>query len=237
MCWSYPENKEIIDSLILKREIIITSDGSTTIHMPQWDEQYHSKFGAIQESYHVFIKNGLDLFETGSKISILEIGFGTGLNCFITFLEGRNNNLKIDYTGVEAYPVKQDEVDLLNYIVELNAISDRKIFNDMHLFSWNKRHALSTSFVLFKKKEFFENIKDTNKYNLIYFDAFGAQVQPELWTAGIFKKMYQALKQKGILVTYSSKGSVRRAMQEVGFEVERLPGPPGKRHMLRAVKY
>ena len=107
----------------------------------------------------------------------------------------------------------------------------------MHLFSWNKRHALSTSFVLFKKKEFFENIRDTNKYNLIYFDAFGAQVQPELWTAEIFKKMYQALKQKGILVTYSSKGSVRRAMQEAGFEVEKLPGPPGKRHMLRAVKY
>ena len=237
MCWSYPENKEIIDSLILKREIIITSDGSTTIQIPQWDEQYHSKFGAIQESYHVFIKNGLDLFETGSEISILEIGFGTGLNCFITFLEGRNNDLKIDYTGVEAYPVKQDEVDRLNYVVELKAISDRKIFNGMHLFSWNKRYALSTSFVLFKKKEFFENIKDTNKYNLIYFDAFGAQVQPELWTAGIFKKMYLALKPKGILVTYSSKGSVRRAMQEVGFEVEKLPGPPGKRHMLRAVKY
>ena len=237
MCWSYPENKEIIDSLILKREIIITSDGSTTIHMPQWDEQYHSKFGAIQESYHVFIKNGLDLFETGSEISILEIGFGTGLNCLITFLEGRNNNFKIDYTGVEAYPVKQDEVDRLNYVVELKAISDRKIFNDMHLFSWNKRHVLSTSFVLFKKKEFFENIKDTNKYNLIYFDAFGAQVQPELWTVEIFKKMYQALKQKGILVTYSSKGSVRRAMQEAGFKVEKLPGPPGKRHMLRAVKY
>ena len=237
MCWSYPENKEIIDSLILKREIIITSDGSTTIHMPQWDEQYHSKFGAIQESYHVFIKNGLDLFETGSEINILEIGFGTGLNCFITFLEGRNNNLKIDYTGVEAYPVKQDEVDRLNYVVELKAISDRKIFNDMHLFSWNKRQALSTSFVLFKKKEFFENIRDMNKYNLIYFDAFGAQVQPELWTAEIFKKMYQAVKQKGILVTYSSKGSVRRAMQEAGFEVEKLPGPPGKRHMLRAVKY
>jgi len=237
VCWSYPENKEIIDSLILKREIIITSDGSTTIHLPQWDEQYHSKFGAIQESYHVFIKNGLDLFEEGSEISILEIGFGTGLNCFITFLEGRNNNLKIDYTGVEAYPVKQDEVDRLNYVVELKAISDRKIFNDMHLFSWNKRNALSSSFILLKKKDFFENIKDTNRYNLIYFDAFGAQVQPELWTAGIFKKMYQALKPNGILVTYSSKGSVRRAMQEAGFEVEKLSGPPGKRHMLRAVKY
>lgn len=237
MCWSYPENKEIIDSLILKREIIITSDGSTTIHLPQWDEQYHSKFGAIQESYHVFIKNGLDLFETGSEISILEIGFGTGLNCFITFLEGRNNDLKIDYTGVEANPVKQDEVDRLNYVVELKAISDRKIFNEMHLFSWNKRNALSSSFILLKKKEFFENIKDTNRYNLIYFDAFGAQVQPELWTAGIFKKMYQALKLNGILVTYSSKGSVRRAMQEAGFEVEKLSGPPGKRHMLRAVKY
>jgi len=222
---------------MMKREIIITSDGSTTIYLPDWDEQYHSKHGAIQEAYHVFIKNGLDLFEKGTEISVLEIGFGTGLNCFITFLEGRNNNLKIDYTGFEAYPVQLEEVDHLNYVVELKAISDQKIFNNMHLFSWNKVHTLSNSFILHKKKEFFENMKDANKYNLIYFDAFGAQVQPELWTAGIFNKMYQALQQKGILVTYSAKGSVRRAMQEAGFEVERLPGPPGKREMLRAKKH
>ena len=236
MCWPYSQNKEIVDPLMLKREIIITSDGSTTIYLPDWDEQYHSKHGAIQEAYHVFIKNGLDLFETGTDISVLEIGFGTGLNCFITFLEGRNSNMKIDYTGVEAYPVKQEEVDHLNYVVELKAISDQKIFKNMHLFSWNKGHTLSSSFVLHKKKALFENIKDTNKYNLIYFDAFGAKVQPELWTAGIFNKMYEALQQKGILVTYSAKGSVRRAMQEAGFEVERLPGPPGKREMLRARK-
>jgi len=220
----------------LKREIIITSDGSTTIHLPEWDEQYHSKYGAIQESYHVFIKNGLELFDSCSKISILEIGLGTGLNCLITFLEARKNNLKIEYTGVEAYPVKQSEIKNLNYIGQLKAVADQHIFDKIHSFSWNKKHDLSDSFALLKKEGFIEDIKEVNNYNLIYFDAFGAQVQPELWTPSIFKKMYDALQQNGILVTYSAKGSVRRAMQEAGFEVERLEGPPGKREMLRATK-
>jgi len=220
----------------LKREIIITSDGSTTIHLPEWDEQYHSKYGAIQESYHVFIKNGLELFDSCSKINILEIGLGTGLNCFITFLEARNNNLKIEYTGVEAYPIKQSEIESLNYITQLEAVTDQHIFDKIHSFSWNKKCDLSDSFTLLKKEGFIEDIEEVDSFNLIYFDAFGAQVQPQLWTPSIFKKMYRALKKNGILVTYSAKGSVRRAMQEAGFDVERLKGPPGKREMLRATK-
>lgn len=221
----------------MKREIIITSDGSTTIHLPEWNEQYHSKHGAIQEAYHVFIKNGLDCFNTKTKVSILEIGFGTGLNCFITYLEAQQNDLNIDYTGVEAYPVKQEEIEKLNYVEALKAENEQRVFDKIHSLLWNEKEQLSTNFSLIKKEQFFEDINELDKFNLIYFDAFGARVQPELWTESIFKKMFLALKQNGILVTYSAKGSVRRAMQKVGFTVERLPGPPGKREMLRARKH
>ena len=219
----------------MKREIIITSDGSSTIHLPEWDEQYHSKHGAIQEAKHVFIKSGLSLF-TDKKISILEIGFGTGLNSFITFLEAPKFNLEIDYVGVEAYPVASEEIEKLNYVSELNAIDFKSTFEKMHKQQWEIKNELTTTFSLTKRKQFFNEINDCNTFNLIYFDAFGARVQPELWTEAIFKTMFKALKTGGILVTYSAKGSVRRAMQSVGFIVERLPGPPGKREMLRALK-
>ncbi len=219
----------------MKREIIITSDGSTTIHLPEWNEQYHSKHGAIQEAYHVFIKNGLRAFNK-DKITILEIGFGTGLNSFITYLEAQKSNLIIDYVGIEAYPVKGEEIEKLNYVDELQAKAFSEDFSLMHSLSWNIKHDLNTIFSLTKREQFFDKIEDEDAFNLIYFDAFGARVQPDLWTVKIFKKMYNALKSTGILVTYSAKGSVRRAMQEVGFEVERLPGPPGKREMLRGIK-
>ncbi len=219
----------------LKRQIIITSDGSTTIHLPELNEQYHSKHGAIQEAYHVFVKNGLALFQN-KNISILEIGFGTGLNCFITFLESKERNLVVDYAGVEAYPISTDELKKLNYVSELNAEQQKPIFNKMHTVSWNEKHTISEEFMLTKQQKFFDEIDDDTCYDLIYFDAFGARVQPELWTEQIFKKMYNALKKGGVLVTYSAKGSVRRAMQSVGFSVERLGGPPGKREMLRATK-
>ena len=220
----------------MKKKIFITSDGSSSIYLPDLDETYHSKHGAIQEAYHVFIKHGLDLFGNRSKISILEIGFGTGLNCFITYLESIRRNLKIEYEGVEAYPLKAEEILQLNYVQELNAEKDSDIFKKMHRVSWNENHKLDDEFCLTKRKQYFNNITDQNKFNLIYFDAFGAKVQPELWTEEIFKKMYESLKEEGILVTYSAKGSVRRAMQAVGFKVEKLPGPPGKREMLRAIK-
>ena len=219
----------------MKREIITTSDGSKTIHLPEWDEQYHSKHGAIQEAQHVFIKNGLDLFKD-EKIAVLEIGFGTGLNAFITFLEAEKRALDIDYVGVEAYPVALDEVKELNYVELLDAQDQQSFFDKMHDCPWENCTAISENFHLLKREQFFKDIKDENAFNLIYFDAFGARVQPELWSEEIFATMYRALKSNGVLVTYSAKGSVRRAMQSVGFTVERLPGPPGKREMLRATK-
>lgn len=218
----------------MKREIIITSDGSTTIHLPDWNEHYHSKHGAIQEAYHVFIKMGLDEFK--DDVAILEIGFGTGLNAFITYLETLKRDLKIVYTGVEAYPVAIEEIQKLNYIEELKAEKYRSAFNLLHETPWEETHTISANFQLTKQKLFFKEIEDSNTHDLIYFDAFGARVQPELWTPEIFQIMYNALKEHGVLVTYAAKGSVRRAMLEVGFEVERLEGPPGKREMLRATK-
>ena len=219
----------------MKREIITTSDGSKTIHLPEWNEQYHSKHGAIQEAQHVFIKNGLDLFQD-EKVELLEIGFGTGLNAFITFLEAKKRNLEIKYTGVEAYPVALDEVKELNYVELLEAEDMSEYFDKMHTFDWEKRAQISERFSLLKREQFFKDINDEDAFKLIYFDAFGARVQPELWSEEIFASMYKALKPEGVLVTYSAKGSVRRAMQAVGFTVERLPGPPGKREMLRAIK-
>ena len=219
----------------MKREIIITSDGSTTIHIPSWNEQYHSKHGAIQEAYHVFIKNGFDLVAK-DEFSILEIGFGTGLNAFITLIEAAKKNKKINYVGVEAYPVREDELLSLNYVSELETRNLSHKFEEMHLSPWNSKQTVTEFFDLTKRQQFIHNITDESVHDLIYFDAFGARVQPELWTEEIFGKMYTALKPGGELVTYSAKGSVRRAMQAVGFEVSRLPGPPGKREMLKGVK-
>lgn len=219
----------------MQREIITTADGSTTIQIKEWDEQYHSKHGAIQEAYHVFIDSGLSLFED-QELSILEIGFGTGLNAFITYLETKKRGLNINYVGVEAYPVASEELQQLNYISELKAESFSKAFQLMHSSPWEKEIAISDVFILHKQQKYFAELEMQDMFNLIYFDAFGARVQPELWKEAIFKKMYSALKDGGVLVTYSAKGSVRRAMQTVGFTVERLPGPPGKREMLRATK-
>jgi len=219
----------------VRREIITTSDGSKTIHIVEWNEQYHSKHGAIQEAYHVFIKSGLSLFKN-RPISILEIGFGTGLNALITLLEAKKQELKITYTGVEAYPVATNELEQLNYISELKAEMVSEEFQSMHQCKWESDVPITEGFVLHKLQKDFRDLRFENSFDLIYFDAFGARVQPELWTEDIFAKMFRALKVNGVLVTYSAKGSVRRAMQAVGFIVERLPGPPGKREMLRAIK-
>ncbi|WP_406684394.1 tRNA (5-methylaminomethyl-2-thiouridine)(34)-methyltransferase MnmD [Seonamhaeicola sp. MEBiC1930] len=221
----------------MKREIIITADGSTSIHIPEWNEQYHSKHGAIQEAYHVFIKHGLHFFchsESQNELSILEIGFGTGLNAFITLLESEKLYTNVKYVGVEGYPVSSGEIKQLNYTSELQ--SEELLFEKLHGVSWEEKHQISKYFNLTKQNKFFDKIEDVDTFNIIYFDAFGARVQPELWTEIIFKTMFRALKIKGVLVTYSAKGSVRRAMESVGFQVEKLPGPPGKREMLRAVK-
>ncbi len=220
---------------MLTRQLIITDDGSTSLQIPEWNEQYHSTHGAIQEAKHVFIKNGFYAIKK-SKISILEIGLGTGLNCFITFLEAIKHDIRISYYGIEAYPITTEEIEQLNYVEQLKATKYRAIFDKIHTSGWNEKIALSNHFDLVKQRIKFQAITYKKSIDLIYYDAFGPRVQPELWTEDLFSIMYDALRANGLLVTYSAKGSVRRALQKVGFTIERLAGPPGKREMLRAIK-
>lgn len=232
----------------MKRQIITTGDGSKTIQIEEWNEQYHSIHGAIQEAKHVFLKHGLHFFldqnqaeikegQTKTDISILEIGFGTGLNAFLTLLEQvERSNVSINYVGVEAYPVSKEEISELNYTEQLQVGENSNLFEKLHQTPWGLPHKITDDFHLTKNQAFFHELTYSNAFNVIYFDAFGARVQPELWTESIFTIMYNALKNGGVLVTYSAKGSVRRALQAVGFLVEKLPGPPGKREMLRAIK-
>ncbi len=219
----------------MKRKIITTADGSKTIRIEEWDEQYHSKHGAIAESYHVFVENGL-LQIPHTEIELLEMGFGTGLNALISLKVAEEYDLNLKYTAVEAFPVHKEEWTVLNYTESLRAPKLEKYFKKMHTADWEEETAITNFFSLTKIKADMATFKAGAEYQLIYFDAFGYGVQPELWSQDVFENMYQALKTDGILVTYAAKGEVRRTMQCAGFEVERLPGPPGKREMLRGRK-
>ena len=220
----------------MKREIIVTKDGSTTIYFPEINETYHSKFGAILESTHVFIDMGLKLFSDKKQISILEVGFGTGLNAILTIIASQKTNQIVNYVGVEAFPVAADELLQMNFIEQLNNQISQELFSELHLSSWNKKTALTPIFSLTKRMQFFQEINDNNAFDLIYFDAFGFRVEPDLWSKEIFEKMYNALKINGILVTYACRSSIKNDMIAIGFKVEKLPGAPGKREMLRATK-
>ena len=219
----------------MKRTIETTADGSSTLVVERWGEPYHSKHGAIREAYHVFIDMGFRHCSS-TAVSILEMGFGTGLNALITLKEATSLKKSVAYTAVEAYPVTADEVAALNYIAQLGSPQYSEAFKTMHSGPWEQQIRIGNSFTLHKKKCDFREVVEENKYDLVYFDAFGAGVQPELWSEAVFSNMFRALRAGGILVTYAAKGSVRRAMQAVGFGVERLPGPPGKREMLRATR-
>lgn len=223
----------------MKRKIISTSDGSSTIYLPDWDEHYHSKHGAIQEAKHVFINKALEFFiaeNNPSEISILEIGFGTGLNAFLTLLYAEKHQINIKYTAVEAFPVKGDELEQLNYVSQLNADEKKSLFKELHSCEWNVSRSITPYFSIKKQQKEFSEISDESVFNIVYFDAFGPRVQPELWTTKIFKLMYNALISKGVLTTYCAQGAARRNMIESGFDIEKLEGPPGKREMLRALK-
>ena len=151
-------------------------------------------------------------------------------------IESKKSNQKIDYYGVEAYPISANEILQMNFVSELNAAAESEVFKRMHECDWEIINQISPLFSLTKRKQFFEQIDDEDKFDLIYFDAFGYRVQPDLWSTEIFRKMYKSLKSKGTLVTYAARGVVKRSLIEVGFKVEKLPGPPGKREMFRATK-
>ncbi len=215
-------------------QLIITKDGSHSLFSQKHGVSYHSKFGAIQETQHVFIDAGFRFKIPTSSLSILGIGFGTGLNALMTFLESKKHNIDINYVGIEAYPLSIETINEFNFSEILK--EDESIYRNIHELDWEKSHALNDHFQLTKMKMLIEDIDFKNQFDIIYFDAFGPGAQPDLWEVPILQKMYDALKTNGVLTTYCAKGSVKRGLKKVGFTIEALPGPPGKREMTRAVK-
>jgi tRNA U34 5-methylaminomethyl-2-thiouridine-forming methyltransferase MnmC len=222
----------------LERQISITGDGSNSVFSKDLNEHYHSVHGALQESRHVFIDAGLhsaaSLF---NDLSILEVGLGTGLNALLTLGDPVIAEIKVKYTAIEPFPLSMEIVELLNFTSFKDFAHLHEIFIMMHSCPQGIPLQLAQTFLFTKLEVKMEEVQLCgSEFNLIYFDAFSPQVQPEMWTPEIFFIIFNSMKKGGILVTYSAKGSVKRALKMAGFRVENLPGPPGKREITRAIK-
>jgi len=222
----------------LETRFIITKDGSHTLYSEQFKATYHSVNGAIDECKHVFIKNGLNnqINRLGvNTLSILEIGFGSGLNAFLTCIETKQQAISINYHTVEAFPISANEVEKLNFI-DFYSEEDKTSFKELHQCQWGKTNTISNSFKFSKHLCLINEFKSNQTFDIIYFDAFSPKEQPELWTEDIFKQMFELLNNHGILVTYCAQGQMKRNLKSVGFKVKALPGSPGKREMTLAIK-
>ncbi|MCP4552890.1 MAG: tRNA (5-methylaminomethyl-2-thiouridine)(34)-methyltransferase MnmD [Bacteroidetes bacterium] len=219
-------------------KVVVTEDGSHTIFVEELNENYHSTFGAIQESKHIFIEAGLRYMkERAENINILEIGFGTGLNAILSLKDSLSDALVVSYIGLEPFPISIEMANKLNYSILLDDQQIADYFDQMHHSNWNEEVELTPDFRFKKVKECIQTVPLTEKhFNLVYFDAFAPDVNPELWTAEIFKKVYNSLQMNGVLMSYSVKGNVKRALKAAGFSIEKLPGPKGKREILRATR-
>jgi len=214
-----------------------TADGSSTLYNSLLDEHYHSIHGALNESVHVFIRKGfldfIDLFKTLKNINILEIGFGTGLNCILTFIENLKLNISLNYTSLEPFPLEMEIIDKLDFNLNSRQLD---AFRLIHQSLWGKPFDINKQFSLEKYKLELKDFNADKFYDIIYFDAFAPSKQPELWKVDVFSKLFNLTSNNGVLVTYCAKGQVRRNLEKVGYFVERLDGPPGKREMIRASK-
>lgn len=222
----------------MKRSIRYTTDGSKTLFVEDWEEGYHSHHGALQEAQHVFIDNGLMQLKKKS-ITILELGFGTGLNALVSIQSFLKSDVEtIHYYGVEKFPVSEEEIVELDYGSLFETDDLKSAHHKMHQSQWGQSEAILDGFYLTKIKEDFFNLSKIQmpSIDLVYFDCFGARVQPELWEKPLLEIVAEKMGSGGIFTTYSSKGSVRRALVELGFKVEKLPGPKGKREMINAIK-
>jgi tRNA U34 5-methylaminomethyl-2-thiouridine-forming methyltransferase MnmC len=217
----------------LKRELIISGDGSHTIYVPELNEHYHSIHGAVQESATVFIRNGLE-FCKGDPL-IFEVGFGTGLNALLTCANCTKNKRKTVYVAIDKYPLENDLTENINY-ASFAGTDGKELLRRINSAKWGSEEIINEYFTLCKRESDLVNEIPEGQYNLIYFDAFGPDKQPEMWTNSIFENISAITRKGGILVTYSAKGSVKRALRSVGFSIELLPGPPHKREVLRAIK-
>ena len=217
-------------------KIFLTDDGSHSLMSETFGDSYHSKFGAIQESQHVFIDAALN-YQTAkgqTYLTILEIGFGTGLNALMTYREATKQNLKVYYTTFEKYPLSIEQSNDLNYAEQLGI--SPSVLQTLHGCSWGEDVALNAHFVVNKQEKDCQSINLQNFADIVYFDAFAPQIQPELWEQAFLQKIFDALKPNGVLTTYCAKGAVKRALKAVGFDIESLEGFVGKREMTRAIK-
>ena len=214
----------------MERKIQITEDGSHTLYLPDMDEHFHSTHGAIQESMHVFIENGLKK-TTKNELVIFEVGFGTGLNAILTL--HHIGNKKIKYYSIEKYPITEAEFKQLNYTEQISA-ELKEQFEKMHTSPWNQLIEISTNFQLYKIEGDLKDFcaEDLPEFDLVYFDAFAPSKQPEMWDESILKKIAQKTRQGGLFTTYTAKGDVRRALIKNGFNMKKVPGPPGKKEIL-----
>lgn len=215
-------------------EIVKTSDGSHTIFVPELGEHYHSVHGAIQESSWIYINSGLE-YSRSDRIRIFEVGFGTGLNAFLTCMNVIDKNKEVFYTSIEKYPLTESVTGKLNY-KRIIGIQSWNVFEKIHACKWNESNSITDNFSLIKLAGDLTTDELGGSYNLIYFDAFGPDKQPEMWSDEVFKKISEITEYDGVLVTYSAKGTVQRALKRNGFKLTLLPGPPGKRHFIRAIK-
>jgi len=227
----------------LEKERILktTSDGSFTLYVPDLDEHYHSMNGAVQESKHVYITAGLSQYirssyinkndekEFQTEIKVLEFGFGTGLNTYLTALEAEKQKIIIGYVALEKFPLSQEITSQLNY-----SPANPLLFQEIHQSDWGIPVSISPYFILHKLAIDFVKFDFPGSYDVVYYDAFAPDKQPEVWSLELFKKLFSSMNPGGILTTYCAKGKIRRMMQEAGFTVERIPGASGKREMLRA---
>ncbi len=219
-------------------EIRQTNDGSNTLYVPDLNEHYHSVHGALQESQHVFIKHGLEYaLEQKRDVKILEVGFGTGLNAILTLPYALSQQAFIQYDTLEKYPLTTEVVERLHFEQFILNPEQLDYFKQMHASPWNEPADLSPYFTLQKIHETLEEFSPPDAYyDVIYFDAFAPEKQPELWTEEVFAKLYKAVRPGGVLVTYCAKGAFKRNLKAAGFIVEALPGPPGKREMTRGTR-
>jgi len=220
---------------MINHEIRVTGDGSKTIFLPELNETYHSSNGAVQESRHIFIENGLDLVEKQEVIRILEVGFGSGLNALLSASWASTNNQRIHYIGIEANPLPPELCFQLDYPRHIGQHAD-KIYDELIRCDWEIDNQLTTHFSIQKREMKIQDFVAFEPMDLIYFDAFGPRVQAEMWDITILEKMIQSLNSVGALVTYCAQGQFKRDLKAVGFSLESLPGPPGKREMTRATK-
>jgi len=219
---------------MLSREIVETEDGSHSFHVKEIDEHYHSVHGAIQESNHIFIQNNFSLCQC-NPVSILEVGFGTGLNALLTLYWAKKTGRKVRYETIELYPLREEEYRLLNY-ASLVDVSLVDVFTAMHECAWDAEIQIDSDFVLYKRKVNLLDWRASGMYDVVYFDAFSPDKQPELWSDEVFREIASHTSPGGILSTYCAKGAVKRSLKNAGFSVEHVPGPPGKREITIARK-